>query len=77
MAETERDNLTEALTGWQKAGVKKKDLSAVTLWRDFMDDYVNSASMMETSTQAVQMVQGGLFEKRIFVIYNKISKYLI
>ena len=58
----ERDNLTDALTEWKKAGVKKKDLSAVTLWRDFLGGYLNSDSMMENSTNAVQMIQGGFIQ---------------
>ena len=53
-----RDNLTEALTRWQDAGVKKEDLAALTLYRDFYIEFVNSGSMLDTSTNFVQMKQG-------------------
>ena len=53
-----RDNLTEALTRWQDAGVKKEDLAALTLYRDVLNEFVNSGSMLDTGTNFFQMKQG-------------------
>ena len=57
-----RDNLTEALTRWQDAGVKQEDLAALTLYRDFLSEFVfsrfNEGSMLDTATNFVQMKQG-------------------
>ena len=57
-----RDNLTEALTRWQDAGVKKEDLAALNLYRDFWNEFVNSGSMLDTATNFVQMKQGKKIE---------------
>ena len=54
----ERDNLTVALSHWDDKGVDVKHLSAPTLYRDLMTDWSNSESMMDTSTNFVQMIQG-------------------
>merc|ERR1719414_1227752 len=56
--EMERDNLTEALNRWTEKGVANKDLSAPTLYRDLMAEWLNSESMMDISTNATQMIQG-------------------
>ena len=54
----ERDNLTVALSRWDDKGVDVKHLSAPTLYRDLMTDWANSKSMMDTSTNFIQMIQG-------------------
>ena len=56
----ERDNLTEALNRWTEKGVSNKDLSAPTLYRDLMAEWLDSDSMMDISTNATQMIQGYL-----------------
>ena len=56
----ERDNLTEALNRWTEKGVNNKDLSAPTLYRDLMAEWLDSDSMMDISTNATQMIQGYL-----------------
>ena len=53
-----KDNLTEGLTRWKDEGVKKEDLAALTLYRDFWDEFVNSDTMLDTTTSIVQMKQG-------------------
>ena len=57
-----KDNLTDALKRWEDAGVKKKDLSAPTLYRDLLSGWINSDSMIDTSTNFVQMIQGRIFD---------------
>ena len=56
--ETVRDNLTDALNRWTEKGVSNEDLSAPTLYRDLMVEWLNSESMMDISTNSTQMVQG-------------------
>ena len=53
-----RDNLTEGLSRWRDAGVKKEDLAAVTLYTDFWSAFLNSDSMLDTATSLIQMKQG-------------------
>ena len=56
----ERDNLTEALNRWTEKGVDNKDLSAPTLYRDLMVEWLSSVAMMDISTNSTQMIQGKL-----------------
>ena len=57
----ERDNLTDALNHWDDKGVDTKHLSAPTLFRDLMADWADSESMMDTSTNFIQMIQGEIY----------------
>ena len=58
LIEMARDNLTEGLSRWRDAGVKKEDLAAVTLYTDFWSAFLNSDSMLDTATSLIQMKQG-------------------
>ena len=58
--ETVKDNLTDALNRWTEKGVSNKDLSAPTIYRDLMVEWINSETMMDISTNSTQMVQGKL-----------------
>ena len=62
MAQIESDNLTDALTRWSDAGVKKPDLAAVTLYRDFLTRALTTSSaagrFIDASTELIQMIQG-------------------
>ena len=53
-----RDNLSEGLSRWRDAGVKKEDLAALTLYTDFWSAFLNSDSMLDTATNLIQMKQG-------------------
>ena len=53
-----RDNLTEGLSRWRDAGVKKEDLAALTLYTDFWSAFLDSDSMLDTATNLMQMKQG-------------------
>ena len=57
-----KDNLTDALKRWEDGGVTKKDLSAPTLYRDLLNGWINSDSMIDTSTNFIQMIQGRIFD---------------
>ena len=57
----ERDNLTDVLNHWKDKGVDAKQLSAPSLYRDLMADWADSESMMDTSTNFVQMIQGKMY----------------
>ena len=54
----EKDNLTEYLTNWKDGGVKSSDLSAVTLYNDFISAALDATSYADTSTELIQMIQG-------------------
>ena len=58
IAQMEKDNLTEHLTNWEDGGVKSSDLSAVTLYKDFVSAALNATSYADTSTELIQMIQG-------------------
>ena len=75
----ERDNLTEALNRWTEKGVDNKDLSAPTLYRDLMAEWLNSDAMMDISTNSTQIIQGKLgsgclygVSSFIFYVFNEI-----
>ena len=53
-----RDDLTDALNSWNDKGIDAKHLSSPTLYRDLMTDWVDSESMMDSSTRFIQMIQG-------------------
>ena len=57
----ERDNLTDVLNHWKDKGVDAKQLSAPSLYRDLMADWADSESMMDTSTNFIQMIQGEIY----------------
>ena len=57
----ERDNLTDAVNHCDDKGVDTKHLSAPTLFRDLMADWADSESMMDTSTNFIQMIQGEIY----------------
>ena len=74
----ERDNLTDALNHWDDKGVDTKHLSAPTLFRDLMADWADSESMMDTSTNFVQMIQGKMyFMLKSLLIINIIAVFAL
>ena len=74
----ERDNLTDALNHWDDKGVDTKHLSAPTLFRDLMADWADSESMMDTSTNFVQMIQGKMyFMAKSLLIINIIAVFAL
>ena len=74
----ERDNLTDVLSHWEDKGVDAKQLSAPTLYRDLMADWADSESMMDTSTNFVQMIQGKMyFMAKSLLIINIIAVFTL
>ena len=74
----ERDNLTDALSHWDDKGVDAKHLSAPTLFRDLMADWADSESMMDTSTNFAQMIQGKMyFMAKPLLIINIIAVFTL
>ena len=58
IAEMEKDNLTELLTKFEDGVKPNMDLSAVTLYKDFISAALDASSYADTSTELIQMVQG-------------------
>ena len=63
MAKMENDNLTQILSKWKDTnGAKPADLSAVSLYKEFIAESSVEGSEMEeyskTATELIQMVQG-------------------
>ena len=63
MAKMENDNLTQLLSKWKdNDGAKPTDLSAVSLYKEFITESSVEGSEMEvyseTATELIQMVQG-------------------
>ena len=58
----EKDNLTDAIDEWEDKGVKPADLSAVTLYRDFVAEALKTdnkgTAVREAWTELIQMIQG-------------------
>ena len=76
MAKMENDNLTQLLSKWKDTnGAKPAELSAVSLYKEFIVESSVEGSEMEayseTATELIQMVQGNniiILVKEIVII---------
>jgi hypothetical protein len=64
MTKMETENLTESLSNWTEGGVKSADLSAISLYKDFIaassvdGPTTVVASYRDTATELIQKIQG-------------------